>query len=213
MDQLYAALMAEPDQLIRGLLRVVHFAALALGLGAATVLDIMALRYFLLRKMTAQSHEIFIFLSRFVTIGILLLWITGFAFLIFYAFTDPIKLTNEKVWAKMAIVSILSINGWFIHQSVLPFLKGQIGKTMFEGTDTAQQFTYVSMAIVSFVSWYAPVVIANLPQLNFNVPMLEILTAYGVVLAVVMFVAHMLLHNTALVLSRVNANKSLLGVE
>lgn len=193
LTQLLTALATDPDQMTRGIIRIFHFIGLSMGLGAATLLDLMIIRFFLGREMTQQSFEMFVFLADLVSVGLKLLWVTGLGFLLFYWLTDPVKLGNEKVWAKMVIVGILTINGWFIHRTVIPFMHGQIGLTMLGGVPFRKKFVFVTMGMVSFVSWYGPVVIANLPQLNFQVPMVQILIAYGVVLFCVLALAHLLL--------------------
>mgnify|MGYP001791711635 CR=1 FL=1 len=193
LTELIAALSSDPEELNRSILRIFHFLGLSLGLGAATLLDLMIVRFFLGRVMTTQTYEVFEFLADLVSVGLKLLWVTGLGFLAFYWFYDPIKLGNEKVWAKMVIVGILSINGYFIHRSVIPFMHGQIGRTMLEGVMMRRNIVFVTMGMVSFVSWYAPLIIANLSQLNFQVPMLQILVLYGLVLCGVLAIAHVLL--------------------
>ena len=128
-----------------------------------------------------------------MNVGLKLLWVTGLGFLLFYWLQDPVKLSNEKIWAKIVIVFILSVNGWFIHRSVLPFMYGQIGQTMLGGVRFRRKFVFVTMGMISVVSWYAPLIIANLPQLSFAVPMLQILIVYGIVLFTVLTIAHLLL--------------------
>ena len=193
LTELIAALSSDPEELNRSILRIFHFLGLSLGLGAAALLDLMIVRFFLGRVMPTQTYEVFEFLADLVSVGLKLLWVTGLGFLAFYWFYDPIKLGNEKVWAKMVIVGILSINGYFIHRSVIPFMHGQIGRTMLEGVMMRRKIVFVTMGMVSFVSWYAPLIIANLSQLNFQVPMLQILVLYGLVLCGVLAIAHVLL--------------------
>lgn len=193
LTQLLTALASDPGQLSRGIIRIFHFMGLSMGLGAATLLDLMIIRFFLGQEMTQQKFEMFAFLADLVNVGLKLLWVTGLGFLLFYWLQDPVKLTNEKVWAKMVIVFILSVNGWFIHRSVLPFMYGQIGRTMLGGVPFRKKFAFVTMGMISVVSWYGPLIIANLPQLNFAVPMIQILMAYGLVLLVVLTIAHLVL--------------------
>lgn len=193
MPQLIDALTADPAQLLRSALRIFHFIGLALGLGAATLLDMMVLRFFLGRKMTEASFQIFLFLSHFVTAGLAILWISGAGFLLFYWANDPVLLTNHKVWAKIAIVAILTINGLFIHKLAMPFMKQQLGKKMFDGVSAKRQSAFIVVANVSLVSWYAPVFIANLPHLNFQVPMPQILAGYALGLGVVIAISHIVL--------------------
>lgn len=193
VTQLITALASEPEQMTRAIIRIFHFIGLSMGLGAATLLDLMIIRFFLGQEMTQQKFEMFQFLADLVNVGLKMLWVTGLSFLLFYWMTEPVKLGNEKVWAKMVIVGILTVNGWFIHRTIIPFMHGQIGRTMLDGVPFHKKFVFVTMGMISFVSWYGPVIIANLPQLNFQVPMLQILIAYGVVLLSVMTVAHLVL--------------------
>ena len=143
--------------------------------------------------MTQQSMDMFEFLADLVSVGLKLLWVTGAGFLLFYWLNDPIKLSNEKVWAKIVIVSILTINGVFIHRTVIPFIQGQIGRTMLEGVSLRRKILFVTTGVISFVSWYGPLVVANLSQLNFQVPMVQILIVYAIVLLMVLSIAHMVL--------------------
>jgi len=193
LTALFTALASDPDQMSRAVVRIFHFIGLSMGLGAATLLDLMIIRFFLGQEMTQQKLEMFAFLADLVNVGLKLLWVTGLGFLVLYWLTDPVKLGNEKVWAKMVIVGILTINGWFIHRIVLPFMHGQIGYTMLGGVPFRKKFVFVTMGMISFVSWYAPIVIANMPQLNFAVPMVQILIAYAAVLILVMTIAHVVL--------------------
>lgn len=193
LTALFTALASDPEQTSRSIIRVFHFIGLSMGLGAATLLDLMIIRFFLGQEMTQQKFEMFHFLADLVNVGLKLLWVTGLSFLIFYWLTDPVMLGNEKVWAKMVIVGILTINGYFIHRTVIPFMYGQIGNTMLGGVPFRKKFAFVTMGMISFVSWYGPVIIANLPQLNFAVPMVQILAAYGAVLLTIMVIAHLVL--------------------
>ena len=196
LNDIALALSSDPDQMIRSILRIFHFIGLALGLGAAMLLDMMIVRFFMGRVLTQQSCDIFEFCADIVAIGLKLLWVTGIGFLIFYWAYEPIKLTNEKVWAKMVIVAILTANGVYIHRTILPFLQQQVGGTMLEGTTRLRQHIFISAGMVSFVSWYGPLIIANLPHLNFKVPMLQILGIYGIVLCAVFALAHLILLTT-----------------
>ncbi|MDX8352183.1 hypothetical protein [Cognatiyoonia sp. IB215182] len=198
LTELFAALSSDPEQLNRSILRIFHFLGLTLGLGAATLLDLMIIRFFLGRVTTEQTFEMFTFLADLVSAGLKLLWVTGLGFLIFYWFYEPVKLGNEKVWAKMVIVGILTINGYFIHRSVIPFIHGQIGHRMLDGVSLPRKIVFVTMGIVSFVSWYGPLIIANLSPLNFQVPMLQILALYGIVLFAALTIAHAILFGSQL---------------
>lgn len=186
-------LSLDPVAALRTGLRIFHFIGLALGLGAATVLDLMIVRFFIKGKVTPEHWAVFHFGSKIVNWGLILLWVTGFGFLAYYGFFEPIKLGNEKVWAKMTIVAVLTINGAFIHAVILPKVKMQIGRSLMEGMSTRQRSTFLVSGAISATSWYVPLMLGALPQLNFVVPMTVILTAYGLLLAAAIVISHSLL--------------------
>lgn len=183
-------LSLDPVAAIRTGLRIIHFVGLALGLGAATVLDLMIFRFFLNGKVTSEQWAVFDFGSKIVNAGLVLLWVTGFGFLAYYGAFEPIKFGNEKVWAKMLIVLILTINGFFIHAVILPKVKAQIGRSLLEGMSARQKSVLLTSGAISATSWYVPLLLGALPQLNFVVPMTTILLAYALILALVAVVSH-----------------------
>jgi hypothetical protein len=177
-----AILSPEASMAMKAGLRVTHFIGLVLGLGAATLLDLIILRFLVARTVSAEHCQIVEFSSKVVTVGLALLWITGFGFLLHYGLFDPAKLGNQKIWAKMVIVGILTLNGVFIHRSILPLVQANIGRGLFEGLSGRQRTLLLSSGVVSGTSWYVPLLLGGIPQLNFVVPAWIILAAYGVML-------------------------------
>ena len=193
MNDIFATLLSDPVVLLRNALRLLHFTGLILGIGVATMLDLVALRFFFNRRISEGAFDIFKFGSSIVGAGIVTIWVSGLGFLLLYLAFEPIKLTNEKVWAKMVIVLILTINGAFIHKTILPMLKAQVGKSIFEGRTMTERRTFVLAGTVSVVSWYAPLIIASMSALNFRVPALELLIVYAAVLLIVLAVSNIIL--------------------
>ncbi len=193
ISELVAALGSDPQGMLRNVLRIFHFLGLALGLGAATVMDIIILRLFLGQPLTHQTCDVFAVCATVVNRGLLLLWVTGIGFLLFYAAFEPVKLGNEKVWAKMAIVAVLSLNGVFIHKVILPFVMSQGGEMMLYGLSRLKQHLFLTSGVLSAVSWYGPLMIANISHLNFQVPAEQILIVYALVLICAWVVGHILL--------------------
>ena len=178
----------------RTMLRFVHFVGLALGLGGATVLDLMLIRFFISDRITPEKWIVFRFVSTLVNIGLLLLWVTGLGFLLHYVLFDPVKLTNDKIWAKLAIVWVLSVNGLFIHAVVLPRIEQQIGRPLFSSMGKWQRRTFLASGAVSAVSWYVPVALGALVQFNFTVPASAILTVYAMVLGVTVVAVNLVVY-------------------
>jgi len=192
MDQsIYVQLaFADPVTALKSALRFLHFIGLALGLGAATLLDLMLLRFFLTRSITRELMSVFRFATRVVNIGLIILWITGIAFMVHYAIFDPIKLTNGKIWAKLSIVAVLTLNGVFIHAFLLPRLDARIGRPLFAGMSRGERLTMQFSGAVSVTSWYVPAMLGAFPQLNFAVPATTILITYMLLLAAAVIAMH-----------------------
>jgi hypothetical protein len=174
----------DPVNGYRTMIRFFHFIGLALGLGGATLLDLMVLRFFIRGQIVQETYQVFAFASRIVEIGLRVLWITGIGFLFLYALTNVQLLSNPKVHAKLIIVLILTVNGFFIHTVILPTVKAQIGKTMFRGVSPARRSIFVLSGAISATSWYMPVALGAFPQLNFKVSAVDLLLIYlvGIVL-------------------------------
>lgn len=192
-DLLIQTLSQDPAVCIKCALRIVHFVGLALGLGAATVLDLLVFRFLIRGKITQSHWKVFKFGSKVVNWGLILLWVTGLGFITYYGVFDPANLGNEKIWAKMTIVLILTINGAFIHSVILPRVKKQIGRSIMEGLPSSHRSVFVVSGAISAVSWYVPMMLGALPQLNFAVPMATILLAYATLLGAAILFAHVLL--------------------
>lgn len=195
MDQsIYVQLVAaDPVIALKSGLRFIHFIGLALGLGAATLLDLMLLRYFLKLPITSDALKIFHFSTRLVNVGLAILWVTGISFIIHYAAFEPEKLLNGKIWAKLSIVGALTVNGMFIHWHVLPRLDRQVGKSLFDGMSDRERHVFQISAAVSVTSWYVPVVLGAFPQLNFTVPATTILSSWVLLVVIVALAMNALL--------------------
>ncbi|WP_292168667.1 hypothetical protein [Mesorhizobium sp.] len=180
----------------RTCLRLVHFAGLTLGFGGAVFLDLMFSRY---RKtpVTTELADNVEWVSKFVALGLGLLWVSGLGFLVLYHFAEPEKLTNPKIWAKVVIVAILTLNGVAIHKLVIPFVRQRIGSQLLVGMTPRMRGTLVGCGVVSLVSWTMPVVLGTAPQLNFVVPCALILAGYAAVLGQAFLIANFLLRRAS----------------
>lgn len=164
-----ASLLTEPS-FVKGGIRIVHFIGLALGLGTATLLDLMMVRFMLRRKIRRSHVQAFEFGTKVVTAGLVMLWISGLAFLVYYWAFDPEKLGNPKIWAKLSVVGVLTINAVFLHKAVLPVVEQQVGRTLFDGLSLYQRVLMVVGGATSVTCWYVPVALATIPQFNNSMP-------------------------------------------
>lgn len=170
--------------LLKMVIGVLHLLGLALGLGSAALLDLIVLRFLVFGKVGATHVEIAEFASKIVAVGLGLLWASGAGFLVYYWIADPGALLNPKIWAKLAIVVVLTLNGFFIHRFVLATLHAQVGKRLLDGVSHRRRMQLLLVGTASAVSWCVPFLLGALPALNFIVPAGVILLVYASALAI-----------------------------
>jgi hypothetical protein len=177
-----AELLAASSASLKAALLFVHLIGLALGLGAATLLDLLVARMLVTGKIAPSQPGFIHFASAIVTAGLALLWLSGLGLLAYYSAFDPAALQNPKVWSKVAIVAVLTLNGLFIHAQVLPLITRQAGRGLFDGISEVRKSLLLTAGAVSITSWYMPLFLAVSKPLNFVVPAQTILATYGVLL-------------------------------
>lgn len=157
---------------------------IVLGLGAATVLDLISVKFFVSDTIKTDQLAIAKYMTGIVSAGLAILWVSGILYLTHYAVFDPAKLWNEKIWAKIGIVGVLTINGYFIHHTILPLLEKQVGHSLFAGLSRKQIALMLVFGTVSATSWYVPLILGSMPAFNFIVPAPDLLLAYALILLI-----------------------------
>ena len=160
------------------LLIIFHFIGLAFGAGGAWISDLIIIRFLQFEPISSEKLKLVHFLTNLVTIGLCILWISGLGFIIHYSIFEPEKILNPKVWSKVTIVIILSLNGYFLHRFILPILNNNEGKTLFFAITNKQKLIMTVIGTISLVSWAFPVLLGASKGLNFTVSAFEILSTY-----------------------------------
>ena len=155
---------------VRTLLVGIHLLGLCFGLGGATMLDFWILRWILWGYLPDNVVRTFEFVSKAVSAGLVLLWLSGGGFLVLYESYDPAKLANPKILAKLAIVGALSVNGLLIHRWVLPYVARARALPLFDGLRRRRRMLFVVSGALSGVSWYAAFALGLLREFNGRVP-------------------------------------------
>lgn len=161
-----------------------HLLGLSLGVGGALTLDLYAFRYFYLTRITLEKLLVFQFIARIVTLGLAILWATGIAFLVLYYRHQPELLANQKIWAKLVIVTVLTINGFYLHQKVFPIMRRNLGHSLFYRVSVDEKATMFTLSAISLVSWIFPLVLGIAESLNFTAGVENILAFYFLMLSV-----------------------------
>lgn len=160
------------------ILRLVHLVGLIMGLGGALLADYTIFSRGVIRPVDDYTIFQARFLSHVVTAGLCVLWVSGFALIMIRLQLQPDFMHNPKVWAKIMIVVLLTINGVLVHKLVLPLLARSAGRRLFDGTTERQIAGMTFLGSVSLVSWSLPFVLGKASGLNFITPMSSILAVY-----------------------------------
>ena len=173
-----------------GVLAFGHLVGLVLGLGTTAYLDggcfLSIARGSWGGYRSFMDGPLFGIATKFVMVGLGLLWITGCGFLVHYSVFDPGKLSNPKLFAKLAVVLVLTVNGYALHYLVLKrvrrmdactdLLRSRVGPLcLFSGA-------------VSSASWVGAFLLGALPVLN-NVLEFAVFVLAWVLLVLVLYLA------------------------
>ncbi|WP_410824759.1 hypothetical protein, partial [Methylobacterium oryzisoli] len=155
-----------PPVRVLTLLVGLHLIGVCFGLGGATMLDFWILRWMRWGSLPDEIARIFLFVSKVVSVGIGLLWLSGLGFLAIYAAESPDKLQNPKLWAKVTVVVVLTLNGLLIHAMVLPGVLRDVSRPMLDGVSGSRTGIFLVSGAVSGVSWYTAFALGLMRELN-----------------------------------------------
>jgi hypothetical protein len=161
------------------LLKLLHLTGLIMGVGGAVMVDVVMLRHAVLKPVSRyallQAH----LMARVVAAGLLLLWISGATLVWVNALIDPVTLENPRLWAKIVIVILLTLNGFAIWAVTMPRLERQFGRGYFDRTAPKERLILTFISSFSTISWLSAFVIGSAQELNRVVPAWKILANYG----------------------------------
>lgn len=178
---------------IRNALIILHIIGTAIGVGAATVIDYLVFKFARDKRIDKDEFQIINTISNLVWIGLFLLLVSGLGFVVLHLYNFTYVRTiysTDKIWAKLCIVVILTLNGFFIHYRVLPTLKKHLGKALTTSSFIKKSFLMFTPGAVSSVSWYSALVLGGWRGLTAN--LYEILLWYACIVTVAIFMANVL---------------------
>jgi hypothetical protein len=152
---------------------VLHLVALVLGLGGATMTDLLFVTCVRSRSVGDTLGVVMETASRVVLTGYVLLIVTGIALVA--SGTHP----SERFWAKMAVVAVIGVNGVAAHRITLPQLSRSLRNSSPHVTRAflAQLST---VAAISLASWYTALLMGTWKSAPWSLA--GWLTGYAVVL-------------------------------
>lgn len=176
---------------IKSFITFLHLSGLALGLGGAWILDLFILKHLKDNVMSDDKFYVINFVSKIVVTGLAMLWLSGLLFLSYYYYVTPENLLNEKIWAKISIVIVLTINGFYIHTKLLPRIRSCIGSEIYSLLSNKDRRVMVSIGTISFFSWLFPIALGVSKSLNFSTTMLDIIGFYVTCVALSLIVLNL----------------------
>lgn len=169
--------MVEPTVSVKEVLLVVHIIGTVLGVGGATMSDIIFFRATKDEKMDSREWDILQTVSKVIWVGLLLAIISGVGFLL-----QMDDISNPKIWAKVTIIGVIFLNGVFLHLKIFPLFKSMLNKKI-KNTQFEQNMTTVfTSGAISITSWYIVLILGAWRGLNNTLSYWQILCAYLVIL-------------------------------
>lgn len=164
--------------MIKTFLVYAHLISSCLAIGILVIQDI-ALAKWRGRSMDRGSIESLTRNAGIVTNALAALWVTGLAIVVLGQLDNPDYLMNQKLWAKFTVVSLLTINGLFLHFYSFPRLASPSG---FWGQSSKEQFAVLLTAVISFVSWFYACYLGIARPWNNVAPYYYVMSVYSVAL-------------------------------
>lgn len=144
-------------------LRFLHLIGLAAGLGLSMLADLWAVRSFL-KPVEQRDLEILHHLHKGVTVGLVLLWVSGLGILAMRTGFNPNEVT-PKLLAKLFVVTLLTLNAWVITFYAMPIFR-LIKGTTFIQNEVNIRLELTAVAGVSASCWFSALALGAFTQLK-----------------------------------------------
>jgi len=170
------------------ILLTLHFLGIALGLGGATATDILFFNFLKDFTITRKEADVMRVLSNLIVGGLVLLFLSG----VLLFFTDiPRYHASAPFIAKMILVMIITFNGMLLHKYIAPHMVHLSFKKVFQKKELHHKRKIAfALGATSFTSWYFVFFLSMLKRmLPESATSLGILSVYGVILVIAIFVS------------------------
>ncbi len=173
----FAPILAENQSYIT----LLHLLGFALGVGGATISDVLFLRFLKDFKITKEESDVLKLMSQIVWFGLLLVIISGIGLFIPQAAT---LLASAKFLTKIIIIGIIILNGFLLNLFITPKLLSISWKT--SGVDVKRTINLSHIAFasgaISFVSWYTVFFLGFAKNVPFSFS--QLIAFYGIALVI-----------------------------
>lgn len=158
-----------------------HLIACCVAIGLVLTSDIAMVKQLLKADPTAKLDSKHLSdLQKTVSLALIALWVTGAGIIALDVSLKGLDyFGNPKLQSKIAIVCLLTLNGFALHKYVLPLMQkaGSLLKLTFN-----QRMLAIFTGAVSGVSWFYAAMLGIGRPLNWKYSLIEILAAYPVLI-------------------------------
>ena len=177
--------MVEPTVSTKEVLLVIHIIGTVLGVGGATISDIIFFKATKDKIMDRHEWGILRSVSLVIWGGLIIAVLSGIGFLL-----QMDDISNPKIWAKVTIIGVIFLNGVFLHFKIFPLFRDMLDKKI-KNTQFQQNMTSVfTSGAISITSWYIVLIMGTWRGLNNTLSYWQMLFAYCVILMVAVAVAN-----------------------
>lgn len=169
-----------------------HILGVALGVGGATVSDLLFFRALADRRVSKDEFAMLHTMGYILWAGLIILFLSGVGFV-----TSQLLLTGSSsylvsawFWAKMTIVFALFCNALIMHLKVFPFMTANLDQELTYETVKDKLILLSMTGVISIVSWYSAMTLGVTRGLDFSY--FFIINTYLLVLATGIFVTYIL---------------------
>jgi len=174
-------------------LTLFHIIGVAIGVGGATVSDVLFFRALKDKRISVDELGLLHTLGMMVWVGLIVLIASGLGFVTLQYVMSGTSSYIVSAWfqAKMTIIAILFTNAFVMHLYVFPFMKGNLGATLTHKKVAPHFALLAGTGVVSITSWYSALVLGVTRGLDFSYGL--IINLYLVILVFGVMVAYTLL--------------------
>lgn len=155
-------------------LTTLHVIGAAIGLGGATMSDLLFFRAIKDRLISTDQFHLLQSAATCVSGGLVLVVVTGLPLLLM----NPEMLAQPRVQAKLTAVLVLIVNGFILHFALLRFLERHVDRHLEPEDLERRHWLFAGSGATSIVSWYTPLVLATVGYYYVRLPYIELLGLY-----------------------------------
>lgn len=166
-------------------LLIIHLLGFALGVGGATIADILFVKFLKDFQISTEENKILRSMSQFVWLGLLMIIISDIGLFLPY---QAEMLASSQFLVKATVILIIALNGSILSLILLPrILKIDLNKGV--EVKKVHRMRKLTFAIggISFVSWYTAFVLSLIK--NIDVSYVDLISFYGLWLVVAVIIS------------------------